>query len=88
MISAVKIAQVDEKRVVEIAKLAKDNFDTNIKEREWEKIAAMALACMESRHEYLHIPQTINVAQKNATRYITYDEVKDVNAVIEFAGKK
>jgi hypothetical protein len=88
LISAVKIAKVDEKRVVEIAKLAEDNFDTNIKEREWEKIAAMALACMESRHEYLHIPQTINVAQKNATRYITYDEVKDVNAVIEFAGKK
>ena len=88
LISAVKIAQVDEKSVVEIARLAEDNFDTNIKEREWEKIAAMALACMENKHEYLHIPQTITVEQKNAMRYIVYDEVKDVNAVIEFAGKE
>jgi hypothetical protein len=73
---------------VEIAKLAEENFDTNIKERKWTKIAAMAMACIENRHEYLHIPQTINVVEKNAIRYIVYDEVVDVNAVIEFAGKQ
>ena len=88
LISAVKIAKADEKRVVEMARLVEDNFDTNIKERRWAKIAAMALACMDNKHEYLHIPQTINVAEKNNIRYITYDEVKDVNAVIEFAGKR
>ena len=88
LISAVKIAKADEKRVVEMARLVEDNFDTNIKERRWAKIAAMALACMDNKHEYLHIPQTINVAEKNNIRYITYDEVKDVNAVIEFAGKQ
>ncbi len=88
LISAVKIAKADEKRVVEMARLVEDNFDTNIKERRWANIAAMALACMDNKHEYLHIPQTINVAEKNNIRYITYDEVKDVNAVIEFAGKQ
>ena len=82
LITAVKVLDPDEKQAVEIARKIDGSFITNIKERDWEKIAKMALACAENEPEFLHVPQEIEAGRDGWS--MVYDEVKDINTVMKF----
>lgn len=88
LIVAIKAFEMDDQQMVELAKKIKSNFATDIKERDWDDIAKMALACIENRQEYLHVPHKIETEETKSMRSIVYDEVKDVNAVIKFVSGK
>ncbi len=84
LIMAVNALKIDEKKAVEIANMVEENFLTDIKEKDWNKLAKMALACAQNDQEYLHVPKVINVEEEGYFRSLIYDEVKDVEAVSAF----
>ncbi len=84
LINAVSLAEVDEKRASEIAKSISETFDTNIKERQWEDIAELALYCIEGGHDYLHIPIDIQVEKEGSMQFVVYSRDTDVDAVKDF----
>lgn len=82
LVTTMKALEMESNQVVDIAHKVEDNFLTDIKERDWDKIAKMAIACSDDI-EYLHVPDVIEVEENDSMRSIVYD-VKDVNNVSVF----
>jgi LCP family protein required for cell wall assembly len=84
LIIAIKAVNMNEGQAVELAQKIEGNFLTDINEKDWEKIAKMALACIDNEHEYLHVPEVIEIEEEGFYRSIVYDRDVDVDAVKEF----
>ena len=88
LIVAIKAFKLDDVQMVETARQIKSNYVTDIKEKDWDDLAKMALACTETEQEYLHVPKEIEVVEEGHMRSIAYDEIGDVNAVIKFVERR
>ncbi len=84
LIDVIDMADMDKGRMAAIARLYAKTFSTNIKEKEWEEIAELALYCMDGGHEFLHVPIDIEVEQIGNMPYIIYSRETDVDAVKDF----
>jgi hypothetical protein len=84
LIVAIKAFKLDDVQMVDLASQIKGSYVTGIKERDWDDLAKMALACTANKQEYLHVPEEIEVEKEGYMSSIVYDEIADVNAVIEF----